>query len=165
MCNSVALFHLKTRRLVALWQRKLQTQFSETPVQKDGEPCLETEEATGVEKDTEDTSKKRRKKESKLTVKSALSAAFAKYADKIGKKSNNSPGKKGGETSATKSGDEYGSIGEGATGRCNGNGSECIVHPRQVKQMLSVHYSSRRMHIHIEGGSSIFLCLEFHLLT
>ncbi|KAK3200336.1 hypothetical protein Dsin_023751 [Dipteronia sinensis] len=88
----------------------------ETPVQKDVEPCLETEEATGVGKDTEDTSKKRRKKESELTVKSALSAAFAKYADKIGKKSNNSPGKNRGETSATKSGDEDGSVGEGATG-------------------------------------------------
>ncbi|KAK2656762.1 hypothetical protein Ddye_009814 [Dipteronia dyeriana] len=86
----------------------------ETPVQKDAEPCLETEEATGVEKDTGDTSKKGRMKESELTVKSILSAAFAKYADTIGKKSN-SPGKKRGETSATKSGDEDGSIGEGAT--------------------------------------------------
>ncbi|KAK3172129.1 hypothetical protein Dsin_032578 [Dipteronia sinensis] len=75
----------------------------ETPVLKNAEPCLETE-ATGLEKDTEDMSKIRRNKESELTIKSALSAAFAKYADKFGKKSNNScPGKKGGETSATKS--------------------------------------------------------------
>ncbi|KAL5768469.1 hypothetical protein ACOSP7_015015 [Xanthoceras sorbifolium] len=86
----------------------------ETPVQKDAESCLETE-ATEVEKDTEKTSK-RRKKESESTVKSALSAAFAKYADKFGRKSSSSPEKKRGETSTTGSGDETRSIGEGATG-------------------------------------------------
>ncbi|KAK9291756.1 hypothetical protein L1049_019706 [Liquidambar formosana] len=42
---------------------------------------------------------KRRKKEPELTVKSALSAAFSKYADKVVKKNNKSPGKKGEGTS------------------------------------------------------------------
>ncbi|KAJ0015057.1 hypothetical protein Pint_19982 [Pistacia integerrima] len=46
------------------------------------------------------------RKEPEKTVKSALSAAFAKYADKIGKKNNRSPANKEGETSAAKSGSE-----------------------------------------------------------
>ena len=54
----------------------------ETPSQKDVERSS-VNEVTDVEKDTEDINK-RRKKEPELTVKSALSAAFAKYADKIG---------------------------------------------------------------------------------
>ncbi|TXG65607.1 hypothetical protein EZV62_006882 [Acer yangbiense] len=40
-------------------------------------PPIPETEATGVEKDTQDTSKITRKKESELTVKSALSAPFA----------------------------------------------------------------------------------------
>ena len=58
----------------------------ETPSQKDVEPSS-VNEVTEVEKDAEDVNK-RRKKELELTVKSALSAAFAKYADKMGKKKN-----------------------------------------------------------------------------
>lgn len=51
------------------------------------------------EKDTEKESK-RRKEEPELTVKSALSAAFAKYTDKVGKKNNKSQGEGIGETSS-----------------------------------------------------------------
>lgn len=55
-------------------------------------------EVTDVEKEDEDASK-RRKKEPELTVKSALSTAFAKYADKFGKRNDKSHGEKAGETS------------------------------------------------------------------
>ncbi|XP_052297258.1 DNA excision repair protein ERCC-1-like [Citrus sinensis] len=72
----------------------------ETPSQKDVERSS-VNEVTDVEKDTEDINK-RRKKEPELTVKSALSTAFAKYADKIGKKKNSSS--QVGETSVSDSG-------------------------------------------------------------
>ncbi|KAK9215478.1 hypothetical protein WN944_007483 [Citrus x changshan-huyou] len=74
----------------------------ETPCQKDVKPSS-VNEVTEVEKDSEGINK-RRKKEPELTVKSALSAAFAKYADKMGKKKNSSP--QVGETSASSSGAE-----------------------------------------------------------
>lgn len=51
------------------------------------------------EKDTEKESK-RRKEEPQLAVKSALSASFAKYMDKVGKKNNKSQGEVIGETSS-----------------------------------------------------------------
>ena len=70
----------------------------ETPVCKDAEPCL-TSEFVEADKDTENASK-RRKKEPEMNVKSALTAAFAKYAGKISKKNNKLEGNKGGETSA-----------------------------------------------------------------
>lgn len=72
----------------------------EIPAEKDAEPTS-VSEVTEVEKDTEGKHKCR-KKEPELTIKSALSAAFAKYTDKIGKKNNSSS--EGGETSAAKSG-------------------------------------------------------------
>lgn len=49
---------------------------SETPVQDNAEPSSVSEEKEEEHK----------KKEPELTVKSALSAAFARYADKVGKK-------------------------------------------------------------------------------
>ncbi|KAJ7973384.1 DNA excision repair protein ERCC-1 [Quillaja saponaria] len=60
----------------------------ETSVPNSAEPSSvsEAKDALDVSKNTEDVSK-RRKKEPDLTVKSALSAAFAKYANKVGKKS------------------------------------------------------------------------------
>ncbi|XP_021282630.1 DNA excision repair protein ERCC-1 [Herrania umbratica] len=70
----------------------------ETPVPKDAEPCSASE-VTEAEKDTEDTSK-RRKKEPEMNVKLALTAAFARYAGKISKKNTKSEGKEGGGTSA-----------------------------------------------------------------
>ncbi|KDO59543.1 hypothetical protein CISIN_1g0458232mg, partial [Citrus sinensis] len=73
----------------------------ETPSQKDVEPSS-VNEVTEVEKDAEDVNK-RRKKELELTVKSALSAAFSKYADKMGKKKNTLSAEVG-ETSASNSG-------------------------------------------------------------
>lgn len=51
------------------------------------------------EKGTENESK-RTKKKPDLTVKSALSAAFAKYADKVSKKNKKSQGERRGETSS-----------------------------------------------------------------
>lgn len=57
---------------------------SETPVQDNAEPCSVSEEKE--EDNATENSNKRKKKEPEVTVKSALSAAFAKYADKAGKK-------------------------------------------------------------------------------
>jgi DNA excision repair protein ERCC-1 len=57
---------------------------SETPVQDNAEPrsvSVEKEEDNATE-----NANKGKNKEPELTVKSALSAAFARYADKVGKK-------------------------------------------------------------------------------
>ena len=57
---------------------------SDTPVQDNAEPC-----SASVEKEEDNATEnanKGKKKEPELTVKSALSAAFARYADKVGKK-------------------------------------------------------------------------------
>lgn len=70
----------------------------ETPVQNNTEPGSVSEKK-GKEKATEDASNK--KNEPELTVKSALSAAFAKYADKVGQKNGKMAGEKNGETRAT----------------------------------------------------------------
>lgn len=69
-----------------------------TPVQKDAETSSQNEVAE-VEKE-DNSPRKRTKKEPELTVKSALSAAFANYADKFGKKDNELQGQKTSETSA-----------------------------------------------------------------
>lgn len=61
----------------------------ETPTQNNTEPRSMGEEQDVDGKRTEDASK--HKKEPNLNVKSALSAAFAKYADKIGKSSSSRP--------------------------------------------------------------------------
>ncbi|KAG5244868.1 DNA excision repair protein [Salix suchowensis] len=67
----------------------------QTPVQKDTEPSSVNEVA---EMEMEEASaNKRGKKEPELTVKSALSSAFAKYGNKLGNKK--SQGEKVGETS------------------------------------------------------------------
>uniref|UniRef100_A0A5B6YSS1 DNA excision repair protein ERCC-1 n=2 Tax=Davidia involucrata TaxID=16924 RepID=A0A5B6YSS1_DAVIN len=71
----------------------------ETPVQNNAELQSVSEEKED-EKEVEDAGK-RRKKEPKLTIKSALSAAFAKHSDKLGKKNNKSQQEKEEETSAT----------------------------------------------------------------
>lgn len=55
----------------------------------------EDKEEKGTEKES-----KRRKEEPELTVKSALSAAFAKYTAKVGKKNNKSQAERIGETSS-----------------------------------------------------------------
>ncbi|XVF31298.1 hypothetical protein REPUB_Repub16aG0133900 [Reevesia pubescens] len=70
----------------------------ETQVCKDAEPCSASA-VIETDKDTRDTGK-RRKKEPEANVKSALTAAFAKYAGKISKKNNKSEGNKGGGISA-----------------------------------------------------------------
>jgi len=57
----------------------------ETSTPKNFEPHPVSE---GNEGEKEDDEKKRTKKEPETTIKSALSAAFAKYSDKIGKKNN-----------------------------------------------------------------------------
>jgi DNA excision repair protein ERCC-1 len=57
---------------------------SETPVQDNAEPrsvSVEKEEDNATE-----NANKGKNKEPELTVKSALSAAFARYADKVGKR-------------------------------------------------------------------------------
>ncbi|KAH1033104.1 hypothetical protein J1N35_045278 [Gossypium stocksii] len=70
----------------------------ETPACKDAEPSSASE-VIEADKDTEDTSK-RRKKENEINIKSALTAAFAKYAGKNSKMNNKSEGNKGGGTLA-----------------------------------------------------------------
>ncbi|GMJ11193.1 UV REPAIR DEFICIENT 7 [Hibiscus trionum] len=70
----------------------------ETPVCKDSEPSPASE-VIEADKDTEGTGK-RRKKEPEINIKSALTAAFAKYACKISKVNNKSEGNSGGGASA-----------------------------------------------------------------
>ncbi|XVE62968.1 hypothetical protein DITRI_Ditri06bG0162000 [Diplodiscus trichospermus] len=70
----------------------------ETPVCEDAEPCSASE-VIEADKDTENTSK-RRKKEPEMNVKSALTAAFAKYAGKNSKKNNKAEASKGEGTAA-----------------------------------------------------------------
>ena len=64
----------------------------ENPVHNNAEPSS-VNEVVEVDNDMEDASK-RRKKEPESTVKSALSAAFAQYSEKIGKRNNRAQGKK-----------------------------------------------------------------------
>lgn len=71
----------------------------ETSTQNNSEPGSVNEDKEKEEKDIENESK-RSKKEPDLTVKSALSAAFAKYADKVGRNNKKSQGEKRGETSS-----------------------------------------------------------------
>ncbi|KAG2695478.1 hypothetical protein I3760_07G014500 [Carya illinoinensis] len=56
----------------------------DTPIQDNGEPSSMKEK----EEDKAKENASNHKKEPEVTVKSALSAAFAKYADKVGKKNN-----------------------------------------------------------------------------
>ena len=70
------------------------------------------------DKEIEDANKKR-KKESELTVKSALSVAFAKYSDRIGRKNNNSEKNETEEESiaTVEANDELMCIGKGPAGQ------------------------------------------------
>ncbi|KAG8648239.1 hypothetical protein MANES_09G164300v8 [Manihot esculenta] len=92
----------KVKRLYDTFHEPFKRVISSRPVvpetsSKGNEPSS-INEVTDVEKEDEDASK-RRKKEPELTVKSALSTAFAKYADKFGKRNDKSHGEKAGETS------------------------------------------------------------------
>ncbi|GAY49165.1 hypothetical protein CUMW_117190 [Citrus unshiu] len=78
----------------------------ETPSLKDVEPSS-VNEVTKVKKDTEE---RKQNKEPELAVKSALSAAFSIYADKMGEKKNSSS--QVGENSASKSGAENNNSGK-----------------------------------------------------
>ncbi|XP_059652518.1 DNA excision repair protein ERCC-1 isoform X2 [Cornus florida] len=71
----------------------------ETPGQNNVEPHL-VSEGKEDDKEAEETSK-RSKKEPELNIKLALSAAFAKFSDKIGKKDNRSQCEKGEDTSVS----------------------------------------------------------------
>ncbi|KAL6990269.1 hypothetical protein U1Q18_050532 [Sarracenia purpurea var. burkii] len=68
----------------------------ETSTQNNAECGPESE---GKEVEKEEDSSKRTKKDPEITIKSTLSAAFAKYADKITKKNNNSEQEKTEESS------------------------------------------------------------------
>ncbi|KAH7844956.1 hypothetical protein Vadar_033679 [Vaccinium darrowii] len=70
----------------------------ETSTPKNFEPCPVSE---GNEGEKEDGAKKHTKKEPETTIKSALSAAFAQYSDKIGKKNSISVEEKIEECSST----------------------------------------------------------------
>ncbi|GAY49172.1 hypothetical protein CUMW_117210, partial [Citrus unshiu] len=78
----------------------------ETPSLEDVEPSSVNEKWRKTQKNVN----KRRKKEPELTVKSALSAAFANYADKMGEKKNSSSQVE--ETSASNSVAEYNDSGK-----------------------------------------------------
>ncbi|XP_024186352.1 DNA excision repair protein ERCC-1 [Rosa chinensis] len=84
-------FHEPFKRVVAS-----RPAVSESSPPNNAEPCSVTEDKEI--KDTEEENK-RRKKEPEPTVKSALSAAFAKYADRVKKKK--SPELKNGDTSVS----------------------------------------------------------------
>lgn len=83
-------FHEPFKRVDSSWQS-----IPETSVQNKAESPKTSAQNHGEPSTNEDDVNKRRKKESELTVKSALSAAFAKYADRVGKKDSPSEGKKG----------------------------------------------------------------------
>ncbi|KDP23543.1 hypothetical protein JCGZ_23376 [Jatropha curcas] len=92
----------KVKRLYDTFHEPFKRVVSSDPVvlktyTKDSEPSLVNEVVTELEK--EEDASKRRKKEPEVTVKSALSAAFAKYADKFGKKDDKAHEQKAGETS------------------------------------------------------------------
>ncbi|EXB56542.1 DNA excision repair protein ERCC-1 [Morus notabilis] len=72
----------------------------ETSTQNNAEVGSANEDKEAKEEKDREKESKRRKKEPQLTVKSALSAAFSKYADKVRKKNNKSQGEGRGETSA-----------------------------------------------------------------
>lgn len=76
-------FHEPFKRVVPI-----RPSVPENSVHVDAEPTFVSENKED-DKEIEDESKKR-KKESELTVKSALSVAFAKYSDRIGRKNNSS---------------------------------------------------------------------------
>lgn len=79
-------FHEPFKRVVSNW-----TAVPETPVQS----CPKSDRKED-EKEVEDDSKCR-KEEPELTVKSALTEAFAKYSGKVGVKKNKSQREKGEE--------------------------------------------------------------------
>ncbi|XP_035538985.1 DNA excision repair protein ERCC-1-like isoform X1 [Juglans regia] len=74
-------FHEPFKRVVSS-----RSTVPDTPIQDNGEPCSTKEKDEDEDKDKENASN--HKKEPEVTVKSALSAAFAKYTDKVGKKNN-----------------------------------------------------------------------------
>lgn len=86
-------FHEPFKRVVAS-----RPAVPETSAPSNAEPGSVDEEDKEAE-ETEDESK-RRKKEPELTVKSALSVAFSKYADKVNKKNSKTQREEKGETSA-----------------------------------------------------------------
>lgn len=94
-------FHEPFKRVESSWQTIPETSVQNKSVsprnsaQDDAEPSSLNEDKN---KDADEFSK-RRKKESELNVKSALSAAFAKYAGRVGRKSNTPEGKERGESS------------------------------------------------------------------
>ncbi|KAF7809689.1 DNA excision repair protein ERCC-1 [Senna tora] len=95
-------FHEPFKRVESSWQAIPETSgqnkpaTSEASAQSNAEPSSLNEDE---HKDADDVSK-RRKKESELTVKSALSAAFVKYADRVGRKNSTSEGEEKGKSSA-----------------------------------------------------------------
>lgn len=72
----------------------------EAPIPKAAEAANSAPEAEEPVIDSEDTGR-RRKKEPEVTVKSALSAAFAKYANKAGRRNSKTIQEKVGESSST----------------------------------------------------------------
>ncbi|XP_028780841.1 DNA excision repair protein ERCC-1 isoform X2 [Neltuma alba] len=94
-------FHEPFKRAESSWQNVPETcaqnnaASPRTSAQTDAEPSSLNED----KHEDADNVGKRRKKEAELTVKSALSAAFAKYADRVGRKSNPSEGEERGESS------------------------------------------------------------------
>lgn len=94
-------FHEPFKRAESSWQTIPETSGQnkaaspKTSVQNDAEPSSLNEDRH----EDADNVGKRRKKETELTVKSALSAAFAKYADRVGRKNDTSEGDERGESS------------------------------------------------------------------
>lgn len=75
-------FHEPFKRATSSYPSVVEPTIPETPIQKD----VNSEEPIEADGDFVEDSRKRKKKEPEKTVKTALSAVFARYSDKLSKK-------------------------------------------------------------------------------
>lgn len=75
-------FHEPFKRATSSYPTVVEPTIPETPVQED----VNSEEPVEQDDDFVENSRKRKKKEPEKTVKTALSAVFARYSDKLSKK-------------------------------------------------------------------------------
>lgn len=93
-------FHEPFKRVESSRQAIPETSVQNKPASPDTSSRNNAESSSSIEdkqKDVEDASK-RMKKEPEFTVKSALSAAFAKFSDRVGKKNSTSQVEEKGES-------------------------------------------------------------------
>lgn len=97
-------FHEPFKRVDSSWQAFPDTSVQNEPASPGSSIRNNTESSSLIEdkQDDVDDVSKRRKKEPEVTVKSALSAAFAKYSDRVGKRKETSQVEEKGESDAFK---------------------------------------------------------------